>query len=178
MAVVVLAWWWWPGLTGHGQEITVVGTSDIESARQDISRRLREEGFSVRWSSTINSWCDLADEFNELQEVKVVLSPSGLSSCRTVPADIMDSLSSNGISRWVVIDLEMSKSAGDMVDWFENHGARAVSTERLLGAIDEALPCVWWEDCDSSGQTVTRTESGLTADGRDRLARLITAAVV
>lgn len=178
LVAAFLLWWWWPGVAGQGRTITVVATSDVDSAREEIGRRLREEGFSVRWSNTIQSWCDLGDEVGSLDGGRIVLSPPGLAVCKRPASEVLDSLASNEISRWVVIDLESSLTLAEVNKILHSKGARFVATDRLIGEIDEARPCVWWEDCDATGRTITRTGSGLTADGRDRLARLITAAVI
>lgn len=178
VVLVLVLWWWWPGMAGGGTSIRVVVTGDVESAREEIGRRLREEGFSVRWSRAIQSWCDLDGEITDLDGAHVVLSLAGLGDCEKDASEVVESLSSTVVSRWIVIDLEAITAATDVQQRLESKGARFVATDRLIGEIDEARPCVWWEDCDGTGRTITRTETGLTADGRDRLARLITAAVV
>lgn len=174
LLVVLVLWWWWPGVTGQSTSVTVVVTSDVESAREEIGRRLREEGFSVRWETKIRTWCDLAD----FDGNPVVVSTAGLADCERTAAEIVDSLSSKSIAHWVVIDLENAGTAMAVEQRLRSKGARYVAVQRLIGDVGEARPCVWWEECDETGRTITRDENGLTADGRDRLARLITAAVV
>jgi hypothetical protein len=185
-----ILWWWWPGLMGQGNdhEITVVGTGEIETSRLEISRRLREEGFSLQWVTSIDTWCDFQDEIPNLISTKIVFSPSELQECSRSVQDILDDFESKGyLARFVLLDLgdwsaySTDSDIGEQIKIGEqmlNGGARRVATERLIGIPDQDWPCVWWEDCDSSGRTVARTNQGLTPDGQDRLARLITAAVV
>lgn len=175
-----LVLWWWPGLTGQGgeSEITIVSTPEMESTRQDISRRVREEGFSVQWLGAVNTWCDVRDSVGLWGSTMVVLLVDGLDDCEIPTIDIIAGLDrDNRLSEIVIVSIDDASSPA-FVERLSDGGARLVATQRLIGGIDEELPCVWWEDCDLSGRTVTRTATGLTPDGRDRLARLITAAVV
>lgn len=180
----LVLWWWWPGLMGQGDdpEISVVGTGEIESSRQEISRRLREEGFSLRWVTSIKTWCDFQDEISNLISTKIVFSPNDLQECSRSTQDIVNDLAAKGyLSQFVLVDLGNWSSVtttGDIGQRMLSGGARRVATDRLIGIPGQEWPCVWWEDCGSSGRTVARTNQGLTPDGQDRLARLITAAVV
>lgn len=173
---------------GNDPEITVVGTGEIETSRQEISRRLREEGFSLRWITSIDTWCDLQNEISNLNSTRIVLSPNDLQNCSRSVQDILDEFDSKGyLGRFVLVDfgdwsaLSTGSEIGEQIKIGEqmlNGGARRVATERLIGVPGQDWPCVWWEDCDSSGRTVALTAQGLTSQGRDRLARLITATVV
>ena len=181
LIVGVVLWWWWPGLTGQGDEteVALFGTESLDDSRTDISRRLREEGFSVTWFETVRSRCDLNSELASATSMIVVLAPDDLDECERPFLGIIFELEDRGITeRLVVIDLDGSGVVSAAMRSLLDAGAQRVATERLLGTIDEELPCVWWEDCAASGLTVTRTDTGLTPHGRDRLARLITAAVV
>jgi hypothetical protein len=179
-----ILWWWWPGLMGQGNdpEITVVGTGEIESSRLEISRRLREEGFSLQWVTSIDTWCDFQDEIPNLISTKIVLSPNELQECSRSVQDILDDFDAKGyLSQFVLVDLgdwSAYPTGSDLGERMLNGGARRVATDRLIGIPGQEWPCVWWEDCNSSGRTVARTAQGLTPEGQDRLARLITAAVV
>lgn len=172
-ACLLLAWWW-PGLTGRGDrsEVTVIGTGEISKARDVVSRRIREAGLSVTWEDSVTTWCEALDLLDELSTPVVVLAPGDLRPCADAggPVDAA-SMSSRVARRLVVVALDPSPTVDDI----EHRGARRVATERLIGAVDEQMSCLWWDDCPSSGTVVTRTEVGLTDAGRQRLARLIAA---
>ena len=173
-------WWWWPGIASPGQEsITVVGTGQVDSARQEVSRRLREEGFSLFWVDSIKTWCDLAELVPVGSTRLIVFTPNDLDQCQKPATQIIEDLNSAGYTnKLVVVDFDFMVDADPLTQKLIDYGVRRVASERLIGAIDEPLACQWWEDCNESGTTVTRTEQGLSSSGHDRLARLITAAVV
>lgn len=171
--VIVLAWWW-PGLTGRGErsEVTIIGTGEISKAREVVSRRIREAGLSVTWVESVTTWCEASSLLEETSSPTVVLAPDDLLPC-TVAGETVDavSISSRQVRRLVVMALDPSSWAENL----ESRGARRVVTERLIGGVDEELPCVWWDECPSSGTVMTRTDDGLTEAGQQRLARSIAA---
>lgn len=176
-----IVWWWWPGLDGQGteSEISVLATSSLGSAESEIGRRLREEGFSITWINSPATWCDLRDVMGRGETPKFVVAPADLAECAQSSRTVIEELdAADRLDQVVLVDLEESPRSRALMQLLVDAGAQRVATERLLGGIDDEVPCVWWEDCDASGRTVTRTATGLTAHGRDRLARLITAALV
>lgn len=171
--VIVLAWWW-PGLTGHGErsEITIIGTGELFKAREEVSRRIRETGRSVSWTESVETWCEVSTLLDVAASQTVVLAPDDLRPCTDAGEMVgAEALSVHEARRLVVVAIEPSATVEVLVD----EGASRVVTERLIGRVDEPRPCVWWEECPMSGTVVTRTETGLTDEGRQRLARLIAA---
>ncbi|MGA0879125.1 MAG: hypothetical protein ACO3SP_08415 [Ilumatobacteraceae bacterium] len=173
--VAVLAWWW-PGLTGQGarSEVTIIGTGEIAEAREVVSRRIREAGLSVRWEDSVTTWCEASELLEARETGVVVMAPDDLRPCtaKGEPFDV-GSIASRHLRRLVLVGLDPTSIVEDL----EGAGARRVVTERLIGAVDESMPCLWWDDCPTSATVVTRTDGGLTDAGRQRLARLITARV-
>jgi len=168
--------WWWPGITGNGQRVTVIGSGEIDEARQDLSRRLREAGLSVDWVTGVSTWCEVAVAVDRLATgTTLVLAPADFSPCEDPGEEILaDLFDPKSAERTVVVTFTMSREA----DILLGRGARRVPLDRLIGDPDERVPCVWWEDCPVSGDVVTRDGDGLTVEGLQRLARLITAQVV
>lgn len=176
MAVVLGAiLWWWPGLTGGGHRVTVIGSGEIGEARQDLSRRLREAGLSVDWVTGVGTWCDLAEAVDRRPSGStVVLSPDDFEPCaEPVERILADTFDRRLADRTVIVTFTGSPETDALVD----RGARQVPIDRLIGGPDEPVPCVWWEDCPASGHVITRDAGGLTPEGLQRLARLITAQV-
>lgn len=176
MSLAVVLAWWWPGLTGRGarSEVTVIGTGEISDAREVLSRRIREVGLSVQWVESVTTWCDVSALLDEGDTGVLVLAPDELESC-TAGGKIVDAanISSRQARRLVLVALEPSSTVASL----EERGGRRVVVERLIGDVDEPMPCVWWDECPSSGTVVTRTKIGLTDAGRQRLARMIAALV-
>lgn len=168
--------WWWPALTGNGQQVTVIGSGEIDEARQDLSRRLREAGLSVDWVTGIETWCEVAVAVDRRAAGStVVLAPADFAPCADPVEGILDDTFDPGsLERMVVVAVTDSPEADALVD----RGARLVPVGRLIGDPGERVPCVWWEDCPVSGGVITRDGDGLTVEGLQRLARLITAQVV
>lgn len=167
--------WWWPGLTGGDQRVTVIGSGEIGEARKDLSRRLREAGLSVDWVTGVSTWCEVEVALERRPAgATVVLAPDDFEPCAEPVERILTDTFDRGLAeRTVVVTFGPSPDADTLVD----RGARRVPVDRLIGAPGEPVPCVWWEDCPDSGEVITRDSGGLTPEGLQRLARLITAQV-
>lgn len=172
---VVLVAWWWPGLSGEGSEpeVAVIGTGEIAKAREEVSRRLREAGLSVSWVASVQSWCDFTDAYADLDDETVIMAPEDLRPCGDESDRFVRSLSGVSARRLVVVSLDQEPTDDIEFASLVDAGARRVPSERLIGAFDERMPCLWWDDCPPEGSIVTRTENGLTPAGRQRLARLL-----
>lgn len=168
--------WWWPGIGGGGQRVTVVGSEAIDGARQDLTRRLREAGLSVDWLTGVGTWCEVAQAVERRGSgTTVVLAPADFEPCAEPVSAILDDYFDPGVARrTVIVAIADSPEADALVD----RGARLVPVDRLIGEPGERVPCVWWEDCPVEGGVITRNGDGLTSEGLQRLARLITAQVV
>lgn len=169
--------WWWPGLTGSGQrpEVTVIGSGEIDETRQDLSRRLREAGLSVDWVTGVRTWCDVAATVDQRPSVTLVLSPEDFQPCaEPVERILAETFDRSVAERTVIVTFTSSREVVALLAG----GARQVPIDRLIGDPGERVPCVWWEDCPVSGDVITRDAGGLTPEGLQRLARLITAQVV
>lgn len=183
----LLVLWWWPGIAGTGSrpEVSIVASEPLASARQEVSERLREAGLSVRWIDGVDSWCMLADRLPDIATPQVVVGPDDWMSCAQSPEELSSSaFSDDDRARLLIVSLDPVgdptfdySAAGQTTQLLVAQGVRRVTVERLIGATDRELPCIWWEDCSGSGMIITRDARGLTAAGNDRLARLVAAQV-
>ena len=174
-----LVWWQWPTITGHDKRTDVVLITDgfLTSTQLPVTNRIHEDGRSLRWEEGTTSWCNAADAVSravdEFDPVALVLSFSDTTGCdataltRAVHA-------ANGHS--VVIVAQPGRSGIEPTT--DRSGATVIDPTRFIGdeLIATSLPCQWWEMCSADGTIAVRTADGdLTAEGVDRVARMIVA---
>lgn len=194
----LVLYWWWPGLAGAGDpdtdpDVLVIANGGIADAREVVSRRLREEGFTVVWNTPKGAWCDLTSEIDALhlnpsKAVVIFLDPlTAASHC-----DLGDELLAQKIlyqlqvrfAARVLVVTGLDAHIDPVVNYLERSGATVVNPSLLLGESglsNEHVGCLWWDDCliDASGvgYVIVRDENGLTMAGQQRLARAIVAGV-
>ena len=194
----VVLYWWWPGLAGAGDpdtdpDVLVIANGAIADAREVVSRRLREEGFTVGWNTPRDAWCDLRSEIDALnlnpsKAVVIFLDPmTSASNC-----DLGDELLAQRIlyqlqvrfGARVLVVTGLDAQTDPVVNHLERSGATVVNPSSLLGESglsNEHVGCLWWDDCltDASGvgYVIVRDENGLTMAGQQRVARAIVAGV-
>lgn len=181
LAALVLAWWW-PGLNGQDSQtdVMVVASPSMTGSSDVIVRRLREEGFTTQWSPTDVVDCSLPVPTTTRWEILVIGLPDAGSCEADVVLEQLAQLSSTFPKRRIVV----------VVSWRDPQGTESfdetalgsevelVDPRRMIGGSDDALMCLWWDDCPASGRVVTVSGSTLTSAGQQRLARSIVAGVL
>ena len=180
--VAVALWWWWPGLSGRGGDVHVVmvAGSRLESTREPLDRRLREDGFRTAWSPSASSWCDVPALVEGTPPTRrvVVVAPDPSSDCILDDALVEAVDRAVGADRLVIVAWPDDDSPTMAFDAsLARRGARLVETVRLLGEPGSARDCLWWDDCPAAGNIVAWDSAGLREAGAQRVARMIVAAV-
>jgi len=197
VAVALIVAWWLPGLRGDGAsdrdpDVVLVGDGELIRGSDVVSRRLREEGFSVADPVEASDWCDIADRVVDIRaRVAVVVHIDPVAdttdpSCGDATWIAERILSSPG--RIVVVsgidaaDDDADGVRDEVVDSLIARGSTLVDVSRLLAGVDGATSCLWWDDCVVSDEgiayVVVRDEDGLTLAGHQRMARMIVSAVL
>ena len=193
VAVALVVAWWLPGLRGDGSpdrdpDIVLVGDGELIRGSDVVSRRLREEGFSVAEPVEAADWCEVADRVADASaRVAVVIH---IDPVDDVPGDDCESPSQVadrivGTQPRVVVVSGLGPAGDDdsdeVLDALTARGATSVDVSRLLAGVDGATSCLWWDDCvvadNGNAYVVVRDESGLTLAGHQRMARMIVSAV-
>jgi hypothetical protein len=176
--VTALVWWQWPTIAGHDTRTDVVLITDgfLAPTQLPVTNRIHEDGRSLRWDEGATSWCDAPDAVSRAVEqfdpTAVVLSFSDATGCdATAVADAVRA--ANGHSVVIVAQPGGSgvESTGDRA------GATLIDPTRYIGdqLTATTMPCQWWDIC-TDGEVPVRTADGqLTAEGSDRVARMIVA---
>ena len=176
--VVALAWWQWPTLAGHDKRTDVVLVTDgfLTSTELPVVNRIHEDGRSLRWDDTATSWCNAADAVHhavdEFDPAAIVLSFSDATGCdATAVTNAVQA--ANGHS--VLIVAQPGRSGIETAT--DGAGATLIDPTRYIGDTPTAtsLPCQWWETCIDGSVAVRTADGALTAEGSDRVARLIVA---
>ena len=179
LAVVAgLLWWQWPTIAGHGKRTDVVLLTDgfLTSTELPVTNRIHEDGRSLRWDDTATSWCNAADAVrhavDDFDPAAIVLSFSDATGCdATAVTNAVHA--ANGHS--VVIVAQPGRSGIEAVT--DRAGATLIDPTRYIGdqLTATSLPCQWWETCTDGTVAVRTADGALTAEGSDRVARLIVA---
>jgi hypothetical protein len=177
--VAGLVWWQWPTISGQDSRTDVVLLTDgfLTSTERPVTYRIHEDGRSLRWDAEATSWCDAADAVRKIEAeadpAAIVLSFASAAGC---DGDAVASAvrAANGHSVLVVAQPGRSglESAAAQA------GATLIDPSSFIGDQLNAtsMPCQWWETCTPDGTIAVRTADGvLTAEGGDRVARLIVA---
>jgi hypothetical protein len=181
--VVVLAaalvWWQWPTIAGHDARTDVVLLTDgfLSSTERPVTYRIHEDGRSLRWVDGATSWCNAADAVRrveaEIDPAAIVLSFADAAGC-DAPAVTAAVRAAQGHSVVIVAQPGRSgvENAGVAV------GAILIDPTSFVGDQPAAtsMPCQWWDTCTADGTIPVRNADGsLTAEGGDRVGRLIVA---
>lgn len=174
---VVLVWWWWPsvGRSASRLDVVVVGDTQVVEGRQQIERRIREEGYSVEVVATDpGGFCEGLDELRRRVEDEsptiVVLSPTATDDGCTL-ADGVEAAGAATVVALVQPGLQDPQVRAEA----EALGLTVADPTRLLGdATAVRLACQWWDDCEPDGQIAVRDDAGaLTPAGGERVARVL-----
>jgi hypothetical protein len=179
LAIVVgLVWWQWPTIARHDTRTDVVLLTDgfLTASELPVVNRIHEDGRSVQWDKGVTSWCNASDAVSravdEFDPAAVVLSFSDATGCdATAVADAVRAADGHS----VVIVAQPGRSGIETAD---ATGATLIDPTRYIGdqLVATSLPCQWWDICSADGTIEVRGADGeLTAEGGDRVARLIVA---
>jgi hypothetical protein len=177
--VVALVWWQWPLIAGHDDRTDVVLITDgfLSSTERPVTYRIREDGRSLQWDNTATSWCNAAEAVREavaeFSPVVIVLSFADAQGCDG--AAVTAAVQASGHRNVVIVDQPGRSGVESSAD---RAGAALIDPTRYIGdQLGElALPCQWWETCTVNGKVAVRNADGsLTAEGGDRVARMIVA---
>jgi hypothetical protein len=180
VAVVAgLVWWQWPTIDHHDKRTDVVLLTDgfLTSTELPVTNRIHEDGRSLRWDGDATSWCDAADAVrravDQFDPAALVLSFSDASGCSA--SAVTDAVrAAHGHS--VVIVAQPGRSGIENAS--APAGAKLIDPTRFIGdqLAATSLPCQWWDICTADGTIAVREANGdLTAEGSDRVARMIVA---
>lgn len=179
IVVAILLIWWWPGLLGEpeGVDVELVIGDGLSVADQSIDRRLREEGFRISRTLRPVDWCAVPDVLEELrpESTRLVLWAEASADCdlTEVLGRVVDQA---GNRRLIAVQLPSDDPRVSRA--LDDHGLTIVDGGRLLGEPGQAVECVWWEDCPSSGTIQPWTDGVLNSIGGERLARMIVTAAL
>jgi hypothetical protein len=172
--VAAATWYLLPVVSGDHGDVAVFGGGTIESSIDVLSYQLRDRGRDVTWVAAGSTWCELAEGELAVDDVDVVvLAPEALGSCDGDPVGgTLDRL--RGDVHIVMVPLG---SAARETSDAATGAVTLVDPEVLLGADDTVtMPCEWWENC--VGAIAVRGDGGdLTDAGRERIARMVSAAI-
>jgi hypothetical protein len=179
--VAALLWWQWPLIAGHDKRTDVVLLTDsfLTSTERPVTYRIHEDGRTLRWDVQATSWCNAAKAVSSIEAdvdpAAIVLSFADASGCDTgaVTAAVR---AAHGHS---VLVVEQPGRSG-VETAAATAGATLIDPTRFVGGelTATAMPCQWWETCTADGTIAVRTADGsLTAEGGDRVARMIVAAL-
>lgn len=180
VAVVAgLLWWQWPTINGQDSRTDVVLLTDgfLTSTERPVTYRIHEDGRSLRWDSEATSWCDAADAVRKIEAeadpAAIVLSFGSADGC---DGDAVTKAVRAAKGHAVLVVAQPGRSGVESAA--TQAGATVIDPSGFVG--DQlnatAMPCQWWETCTADGTVAVRTADGLlTAEGGDRVARLIVA---
>ncbi len=176
--VAGLVWWQWPTIAGHDARVDVVLLTDGFLTRTElpVTRRIHEDGRTLRWDEGATSWCDAADAvtnaLDRFDPAALVLSFSDATGC---DATAVTRAVQAAKGHRVVIVAQPGHSGVEAAA--DRAGATLIDPTRFIGdqLAATSLPCQWWETC-VDGAVAVRTDDGsLTTEGSDRVARMIVA---
>jgi hypothetical protein len=179
VVVAAVLWWQWPTIAGYDTRTDVVLLTDgfLSSTERPVTYRIHEDGRTVRWDGGATSWCGAADAVRrvdaEFDPAAIVLSFADATGCDATA--LTDAVRAAHGHRVLVVTqpgrsgIEAAANAA---------GATMIDPTRFIGdqPVATSMPCQWWESCTADGTIVVRAADGaLTAEGGDRVARIIVA---
>ncbi len=152
------------------------GGGTIESSIEVLSYQLRDRGRDVTWIAAGSTWCELAELELTVVDVDdvdvIVLAPEAFGACDGDPvASTLDALPGD-------VQIVMVAFGGTAEATSAASGGVTVVDPTVLLGVDGAvaMPCEWWDNC--AGTIAVRGDSGdLTDAGRERVARMVSAAI-
>ena len=179
MAIVAaLVWWQWPWLAGHDKRTDVVLITDgfLSSSQLPVANRIHEDGRTLRWDEDATSWCNAAAAVrravDQYDPAAVVLSFSDATGCdATAVTEAVEAAKGHS----VVIVTQPGRSGIETAG--DGAGATLIDPTRYIGEQPTAtsMPCQWWDICADGSVPVRTGDGALTAEGSDRVARMIVA---
>lgn len=174
-----LVWWQWPTIAGHDTRTDVVLLTDgfLTAAERPVTYRIHEDGRSLRWDRGVTSWCNAADAVSRIEAetdpAAIVLSFADATGC-----DASAVTTAVQAARGHTVLVVSQPGRGGIESAADQAGATLIDPSRFIGdqLVATAMPCQWWESCTADGTIAVRTADGsLTAEGGDRVARMIVA---
>ena len=142
-----------------------------------MTYRIHEDGRSLRWDREATSWCDAADAVSRIEAdadpAAIVLSFAAAPGCDANA--VTDAVQA---ARGHTVLIVTQPGRGGIESAAAPAGARLIDPSRFIGEqlTATAMPCQWWESCAADGTIAVRDADGsLTAEGGDRVARMIVA---
>lgn len=182
LAVVVVIWWWWPLTRDHEAiDVVVAGNGAVVQARDELERRLRQEGMVPQVVLIDAIDCSrlaaAIDDTGGRGDALVVLSLDDWSACAGLPE----------------IDLLVQQPDGPLpVGLSASLGVRPAAPlfgSPVVSGTPGMQACVWWDTpgagedrpglgkCGPDGEVQVLDDDGLTPAGSERFARLVVEAV-
>jgi hypothetical protein len=194
--VVLFVVWWWPALARDPDrlDVLVVGDGLVTQARDDLARRVRQNGESVEVvDAPASTLCESRGDVDDLAAKRhpstVVLSFARLGTCSAA-----FDLSTD--ARIVVLGQPPSTptQAADLdaiASFADANGYDYVDPTHLLGTSSEEtrIGCQWWDTpgagedrpglgtCQPDGQVTVWAGGSLTPAGSERFARALVGAL-
>ena len=175
--VAALLWWQWPTIAGHDKRTDVVVLTDsfLTTTERPVTYRIHEDGRSVRWDAGATSWCGAADAVRRIETewnpAAIVLSFADATGC---DSSALTSAVKAARGHSVLIVTQPGRSGIEATA--DHAGATMIDPSRFIGdqLVATSMPCQWWESCTANGTIAVRSADGsLTAEGGDRVARII-----
>ncbi|MEP7202966.1 MAG: hypothetical protein ABI894_10170 [Ilumatobacteraceae bacterium] len=179
VVAAALVWWQWPTIAGHDSRTDVVVLSDqfLTSGERPVTYRIHEDGRSLRWDGEATSWCNAADAVSRVEAdtdtATIVLSFADAAGC-----DSSAVTKAVQAARGHTVLIVAQPGRGGIEAAAAPAGATLIDPSRFVGdqLVATALSCQWWESCTADGTiAVRRADGSLTAEGADRVARMIVA---
>ena len=177
--VAGLMWWQWPTISGQDSRTDVVLLTDgfLTSTERPVTFRIHEDGRSLVWDAEATSWCDAADAVRRIEAqadpAAIVLSFASAAGC---DGDAVANAVRAAKGHSVLVVAQPGRSGLESAA--AQAGATLIDPSSFIGdqLTATSMPCQWWETCTADGTIAVRTADGvLTAEGGDRVARLIVA---
>jgi hypothetical protein len=174
-----LVWWQWPLISGQDSRTDVVLLTDgfLTSTERPVTYRIHEDGRSLQWDAEATSWCDAADAVQKIEAeadpAAFVLSFANADGC---DGEAVTKAVQAAKGHTVLVVAQPGRSGLERAA--AQAGATLIDPSSFIGdqLTATAMPCQWWETCTADGTIAVRTADGaLTAEGGDRVARLIVA---
>ena len=172
VVLVVLSWFAWPSFGGGDVDVVIIGDGSVNTANDELQRRLRQEGFVPRIVIADPAQCgDLASLADGVDDV--VVSFSDWSACGALPS---------------AVRLLVQQPRGAVVPTALADGQTVRPASLLFTGADQDN-CRWWDtpgagearpglgQCQPDGTVAVFAGDELTPAGRERFARLIAEAV-
>jgi len=177
--VAALVWWQWPTIAGHDSrtDVVLLGDGFLTSAEIPVTYRIHEDGRSLRWERETTSWCTAADAVSRIEAetdpAAIVLSFADATGC-----DANAVTNAVQAARGHTVLVVSQPGRGGLETAAAQAGATLIDPSRFIGEqlVATSMPCQWWESCTADGTIAVRDADGtLTAEGGDRVARMIVA---